>query len=53
MAKVKTVLVACGRAVATSTVVARNIVEEMGKRGLEINFRQSRPARSPWRARQT
>lgn len=40
MAKVKTVLVACGTAVATSTVVAQKILEEMANRGLKINVRQ-------------
>jgi len=40
MAKIKTILVACGTAVATSTVVAHNITEEMGKRGLKVNCRQ-------------
>ena len=47
MAKVKTVLVACGTAVATSTVVAHNILEEMGKRGIKVNVRQCKASEIP------
>jgi galactitol PTS system EIIB component len=47
MAKIKTVLVACGTAVATSTVVAHNIMEEMTKRGIKINVRQCKASEIP------
>jgi galactitol PTS system EIIB component len=47
MPKPKTVLVACGTAVATSTVVAHNIQEEMTKRGLKIVIRQCKASEIP------
>ena len=47
MAKIKTVLVACGTAVATSTVVAQKILEEMGNRGLKIKVRQCKASEIP------
>lgn len=40
MAGVKRVLVACGTAVATSTVVAIGIVEAMKQRGIKVITRQ-------------
>ena len=47
MAKPKTVLVACGTAVATSTVVAHSILEEMNKRGIKVNVRQCKASEIP------
>lgn len=46
MAK-KTVLVACGTAVATSTVVAAAIVEAMGDRGIDVETRQCKATEVP------
>ncbi len=40
MANRKIVLVACGTAVATSTVVANSIEEEMAARGIPVETRQ-------------
>lgn len=40
MANRKIVLVACGTAVATSTVVAASIEEEMAARGIRVETRQ-------------
>lgn len=40
MAGAKKILVACGTAVATSTVVARGIEEEMKSRGITVTTRQ-------------
>lgn len=40
MANCKIVLVACGTAVATSTVVANSIEEEMAARGIPVETRQ-------------
>jgi PTS system galactitol-specific IIB component len=36
----KRILVACGTAIATSTVVAKGIEEELGKRGIKVFTRQ-------------
>lgn len=36
----KKILVACGTAIATSTVVARKIEEELEKRGIEVSITQ-------------
>ena len=47
MPKPKTVLVACGTAVATSTVVAHSISEEMTKRGIKVNCRQCKASEIP------
>ncbi len=40
MAQPKRILVACGTAIATSTVVAKSIEEEMYKRGIKVVTRQ-------------
>jgi len=45
--KVKMVLVACGTAIATSTVVARAIEEEMAARGVKVKTRQCKAAEVP------
>ncbi len=47
MANKKRVLVACGTAIATSTVVARKIEEELGKRGIEIAVTQCKASEVP------
>lgn len=43
----KTVLVACGTAIATSTVVARAIEEAMKERGIAVTTRQCKAAEVP------
>ncbi len=40
----KTILVACGTAIATSTVVARAIEEAMKDRGIEVSTKQCKAA---------
>jgi PTS system galactitol-specific IIB component len=45
--KTKLVLVACGTAIATSTVVARSIEEEMAARGIKVKTRQCKAAEVP------
>lgn len=47
MGEKKRILVACGTAVATSTVVARKIEEELGKRGIAIETMQRKAAEVP------
>lgn len=47
MARTKLVLVACGTAIATSTVVARAIEEEMAARGIKVKTRQCKAAEVP------
>lgn len=47
MAEKKRILVACGTAIATSTVVARKIEEELGKRGIPIETTQCKAAEVP------
>ncbi len=47
MAKTKVVLVACGTAVATSTVVARAIEEACKKAGIQVMTRQCKAAEVP------
>ena len=42
MDSVKRILVACGTAIATSTVVAKAIEEEMKERGIKVTTRQCR-----------
>jgi galactitol PTS system EIIB component len=37
---VKKILVACGTAIATSTVVAKKLEAELGKRGIEVKIDQ-------------
>jgi PTS system galactitol-specific IIB component len=44
MSKPKVVLVACGTAIATSTVVAKGIEEAMRDRGLNVTTRQCKAA---------
>jgi len=44
MAKPKTVLVACGTAIATSTVVAKAIEEALKSRGIDVTTRQCKAA---------
>lgn len=43
----KIVLVACGTAVATSTVVAASIEEEMASRGIRVETRQCKATEVP------
>ena len=43
----KIVLVACGTAVATSTVVANSIEEEMASRGIAVETRQCKATEVP------
>jgi len=47
MAGKKTILVACGTAIATSTVVAKAIEEALYDRGLSVNIRQCKAAEVP------
>ncbi len=47
MSKPKVVLVACGTAIATSTVVAHAIEEGMKKRGISITTRQCKATEVP------
>jgi len=47
MAREKVVLVACGTAVATSTVVAMAIEEEMKARGIPVSIRQCKATEVP------
>jgi galactitol PTS system EIIB component len=44
MAQPKRILVACGTAIATSTVVAKSIEEELKKRGIPVVTRQCKAA---------
>ncbi len=44
---VKKVLVACGTAIATSTVVARKLEEELAKRGIQIKTTQAKASEVP------
>lgn len=43
----KRILVACGTAIATSTVVARKIEEELSKRGLDVATTQCKATEVP------
>ncbi len=47
MAVKKRILVACGTAIATSTVVARKIEEELSNRGIEIITTQCKATEVP------
>lgn len=47
MAKKKTILVACGTAIATSTVVAKAIEEALENRDYYVNIRQCKAAEVP------
>lgn len=47
MAIKKKILVACGTAIATSTVVARKIEEELGNRGIEVSTTQCKATEVP------
>lgn len=47
MTKKKRVLVACGTAIATSTVVARKIEEELEKRGIQVEITQCKASEVP------
>lgn len=47
MSAPKIVLVACGTAVATSTVVANSIEEEMSARGIPVEIRQCKATEVP------
>ncbi len=44
MGKVKIILIACGTAIATSTVVAKALEEILAKRGIEVITRQCKAA---------
>ncbi len=48
-AKRKRILVACGTAIATSTVVARKIEEELAKRGVRVDITQCKASEVPSR----
>jgi len=48
--KKKRILVACGTAIATSTVVARKIEEELSKRGLSVEITQCKASEVPSKA---
>lgn len=50
MAKKKRILVACGTAIATSTVVARKIEEELEKRGIKVDITQCKASEVPSKA---
>jgi len=43
----KRILVACGTAIATSTVVARKIEEELAERGIEVQINQCKATEVP------
>lgn len=43
----KNILVACGTAIATSTVVAKAIEEALESRGIDINIRQCKASEVP------
>ena len=43
----KTILVACGTAIATSTVVAKAIEEALQDRGMSVNIRQCKASEVP------
>ncbi len=45
--RVKRILVACGTAIATSTLVAVQIKEEMKNRGIEVETRQCKATEVP------
>jgi PTS system galactitol-specific IIB component len=47
MAGKKTIIVACGTAIATSTVVAKAIEEALEKRGISVNIRQAKASEVP------
>jgi PTS system galactitol-specific IIB component len=47
MAGKKNILVACGTAIATSTVVAKAIEEALEERGISVNIRQCKAAEVP------
>jgi len=47
MGKIKKILVACGTAVATSTVVAKSLGEELKKRGIEAEIIQCQASEVP------
>lgn len=47
MTKKKRILVACGTAIATSTVVARKIEEELEKRGMKADITQCKASEVP------
>lgn len=43
----KKILVACGTAIATSTVVAKKLEEQLGKRGLSVKIDQCKASEVP------
>ncbi len=47
MAGKKRILVACGTAIATSTVVARKLEEELANRGIEVSTTQCKATEVP------
>lgn len=47
MVRRKTILVACGTAIATSTVVAKAIEEALEDRGINVNIRQCKASEVP------
>jgi len=50
IAKKKRILVACGTAIATSTVVARKIEEELKKRDISVEITQCKSSEVPSKA---
>ncbi|CAN5177318.1 PTS sugar transporter subunit IIB [soil metagenome] len=50
MPKKKKILVSCGTAIATSTVVAKKIEEKLGERGIPVEVSQCKAAEAPKRA---
>jgi len=50
MAQKKRILVACGTGIATSTVVARKLEEELNKRGIEVVITQCKASEVPAKA---
>lgn len=50
MAEKKRILVACGTAIATSTVVAKKLEEELTKRGISVVISQCKAAEVPAKA---
>lgn len=47
MGQKKRILIACGTAIATSTVVARKVEEELQKRGIEVTTTQCKASEVP------
>jgi PTS system galactitol-specific IIB component len=50
---IKKILVVCGAGVATSTVVARKLEQELGRRGLQVQVQQCKVTEVPFKAPQS